>query len=186
MPAFSCRLTFTRSRSGVNVRVPIHAGYVSFIQLLRIDVGALPAINWRLVSIDHVVVGITAIVIARAKSRAVPGIIEGLTPHGLAADSTLALAASTRAPHICLTYFQVGTISDTPSPDATTAIVVRSDIDSHEIDGHLLPTDQGANEGSCCVARALRGVAGIPIGCDGRLVHCDHTQAIVVVAVLFA
>ena len=170
----------------VNGREHIHAGYVSFLQLLRLEVGALPAINWSLVSIDHVVVGIAAIVIARAKSRAVPTTIEGLTPWSLAADSTLALGASTRAPHICLTYFQVGTISETTigrSLYASTATVVCSDILSLEIDGHLLPTDQGANEGSCCGALAQRGGAGIPIGCDGRLCHCDHIQAIVVVAV---
>jgi hypothetical protein len=155
--------------------VPIHAGVVSFIQLLRIDEGALPAINWSLVFIGHVVVGIAAKVIARAKSRAVPGTIEGLTRCGLAVDSTLALGASTRAPHICLTYFHVGTISRTTIGVwrcATTAAVVVPDILSLEIDGHLLPTDQGANEGSCCGAHALRrGGAGIPIVCDGRLCH---------------
>ena len=165
----------------VNGREHIHAGYVSFLQLLRLEVGALPAVNWSLVSIDHVVVGITAIVIARAKSRAPPGSIELLPPCGLAAGSTLALGASNRARHICLTYFQGGILHRTVlTIDIRIAVRVRADIVSHEIDGKFLPINPGASEGSCSVARSLTEIS---IVLHGRSCPCDHTRAYVMVIV---
>ena len=129
-------------------------------------VEALPAINRSLGSVGHVVAGIAAIAIAGAKSRAVP-VHQGLTAWGLVIETTLALGASTRALEIGLTHFQGG---------RWITLSVESFL-YYEVDGELLPIDQGAAEG----LRIGDFKAGIPILFDGRLFHCDHIHAFVVV-----